>query len=177
MDFISTDAIIILASGLGLLLSQMAHYWKSKKSLLILNRELQNNGGSSMKDAIDRIEHKLHNLELHQKFYLDESSSYIYEIDIDGHFVWGNKAYLEAINKDTENIHGIGWILHVAPEDRKKVEDHWDVCRELEKECTIEFRFLKHTGERVWVIGSTFPLNDIDGNIYGYLRIIKPIKK
>lgn len=91
-----------------------------------LSDQFKPNGGSSLRDAINRIEHKVAQIDLTQKTYLDIDSAHpIFQTDHQGHVIWANRAYTTLVERPIEEILGTGWELIVPQNERDKIRDEW----------------------------------------------------
>lgn len=97
-----------------------------------LECEFKPNGGSSIKDALNRIEEKLLKLEFMKLSYLDIVDKPVFITNRFGKYVWVNKAYSRLVGKPSNELVGSGWenVIHI--DDRQRVKEEWyTACFEL----------------------------------------------
>lgn len=89
-----------------------------------IHSETKPNGGSSMKDAINRIEGKM---TAHQRALLDlRQEEAWFEANIDGDWCWINHACERALGIHRDDAAGRGWFSIVCTEDRDAVRTEWN---------------------------------------------------
>jgi len=101
-----------------------------------LNRifeEMTPNHGSSLKDKIDKLEKSIEkNNELTEKIFyrqrwiMERQDLPIFESDHDGLCSWVNERYAKLFGKSSSNFLGNGWKNIIHPDDRERVEFHWN---------------------------------------------------
>ena len=131
--------------------------------------ELTPNGGSSIKDAIGRIETR-QLIEVQVRKALNNDAIYgIWESDSEGRSTYANRTYQRIVGRNFEDLEGWGWVSAVHPDDRKRITDEWKLSIEQKREFSNEFRVLRPDGNEVQVISVGHPLKDRDGNLKGYV--------
>lgn len=91
-----------------------------------LMMEFKPNGGASLKDALNRIESKIAEIDLTQKIYIDADSNIpMFQTDPQGNYRWVNKSFLELVDRPLEEVIGTGWELTVSQQDREAVREEW----------------------------------------------------
>jgi len=89
------------------------------------------NGGSTIKDALNRIEHKLFKLDFMNLSHLDIVPTPIFLATENGKYTWVNKAYLRMVGMSFDEVLGSGWEKAINPIDRQRVKEEWYVaCQE-----------------------------------------------
>lgn len=83
--------------------------------------ELNTNGGKSIKDIVNRIEHNLSIKSQREKAILNESSVAMFEIDKKGKLIWVNKKFTELTGENTENISQNNWTTILEKSDQEEV--------------------------------------------------------
>jgi len=131
--------------------------------------ELTPNGGSSIKDAIGRIETR-QLIEVQVRKALNNDAIYgIWESDSEGRCTYANRTYQRIVGRNYEDLEGWGWVSAVHPDDRKRITDEWKLSIEQKREFSNEFRVLRPDGNEVQVISVGHPLKDRDGNLKEYV--------
>lgn len=96
------------------------------KDLEAVKLELKSNGGSSVKDAVTRIEAKINSIEFAQHLTWDYACQIpMFHSDTHGNCTWVNKSYLNMVKRPIQELVGFGWETCVAYEDRERVCEEW----------------------------------------------------
>lgn len=130
--------------------------WYVFKKLLLIEevlKEFKPNCGSSMRDAIDRIEVETkqqtikidsvnRKTERHEQVLwnlIQDSRCGVFETDENGKFIKVNQTYLRMLGVSQEDCLGNNWINQIAEEDRQRVALLWDdvVARNRAVETTM----------------------------------------
>jgi PAS domain S-box-containing protein len=90
-----------------------------------ISGEFTCNGGSTLKDAINRVESKLSGHEARIEVLLSNSSLATFESDLNGKFVNVNREWRHLVDAETSEILGDAWIQGVIPADRDLVRQEW----------------------------------------------------
>ena len=102
-------------------------------------KELYPNTGSSLRDAINRLDRRQILLNDRILSILDRDETPIFETDDHGQFIWVNNAYLALCGRPINELIGFGWINSVLESDRSRVIADWD--RAIEEKRTFEMTF------------------------------------
>ena len=90
--------------------------------------QLVPNGGSSIKDSLDRIEDKQHFFGSFLKTQLDTHTKALFEADPQGNWTWVNRPHSRLTGFQTHEVMGDGWINLVAPECRERFGTKWNAA-------------------------------------------------
>lgn len=129
--------------------------------------ELTPNGGSSIKDAIGRIETRQMIEVQVRKALSNDSISGVWEASADGQLTYANRTFQRIVGRSLGDLEGWGWVNSIHPEDREKVLKEWKLALEQEREARLNFRVLNE--EPVSVVSVSHPLRDRAGNLKGYI--------
>ena len=131
--------------------------------------EFKPNGGSSMKDAITRIETR-QLIKDQRDRALDNDTLYgIWEADETGRYTHVNRTYNRISGTLTEDLLNYGWINTIYPPDRLAITQEWELAREQHREFYGEYRIELPDGKIINVINIGHPLKDRNGNLKGYV--------
>lgn len=131
------------------------------------------NGGSSIRDAVDRIESNQHQHMARLRAIADRDEDGTFECDATGHKLWVNRAYCRITGLTQEQSLDYGWMTAVHPADRQRVQDEWARCVKEKRDfflpciCLIDG---KHVCKRATVITDKY------GNVTGFLGFLREIK-
>lgn len=135
-------------------------------------KEFQPNGGSSLRDVIDRIEVKLaHNYNV-ATVLLQESPDAVFVTDGNGNCTWVNDTYTRWTGLGIDSALGRGWHSAIAMKDRQLVYDEWEDAINSKS---------NFTGQYWWTDGvHEFPVRcrtkltiDSKGRLAGAIGIVK----
>lgn len=130
--------------------------WRRLKEALTsieaIRREMFTNGGTSMRDAMNRVTDIVKELakdtamSVAQNRALSEQSAIgMFQGDIEGAVIWSNEALRQLTGLRPEQIAGRGWIGGVDAADRRLVESDWMLSTANRSPYTALFR-LTHVG-------------------------------
>jgi hypothetical protein len=144
-----------------------------KESVEEIRKELQTNGGSSLKDAIIDMKDTVHRIDKSQKIIVQRtkaalhySSMALFETDSEGRLVWSNANLCELTKTITTNwsrtagymIEGFDWINLFDENDREDVLSEFKSCLSMNR------RFSKVTkltnGIKVRLLGYPYKITE-----------------
>lgn len=88
--------------------------------------QLVPNGGSSIKDSLNRIEDKQHFLGSFLKTQLNTHGKALFEADAAGLCTWVNRTHARMSGFQTAEVLGHGWANVIAPECRTAFKRKWE---------------------------------------------------
>jgi PAS domain S-box-containing protein len=108
---------------------------QDRERLMVVFTELTPNHGSSLKDKISKMEKDItRNNELTEKIFyrqrwiMENQEIPIFESDPTGFCTWVNEKYAQFFGKSSTVFLGNGWKNIIHPDDRERVEAHWNEC-------------------------------------------------
>lgn len=110
--------------------------------LIKISEEFRPNGGSSMKDALNRVEK--HQRLNHQRMKLMQTDKLQYEANEKGECIWVSPRLAELAGMDDSKFIGNGWINAVEHDDRQEVWDEWQKAIIQKRDFSFEFRLAKN---------------------------------
>ena len=93
--------------------------------LQTISDQLVSNGGSSLRDAINRIEHRQIQTEQRERAFLHMHPDMMFELDRHLALRWANGAYLDAFDVDSDCVENYGWYNTISEADRGRVIDQF----------------------------------------------------
>uniref|UniRef100_A0A1S7LFQ9 Putative Diguanylate cyclase/phosphodiesterase [including GGDEF and EAL domain] n=1 Tax=Magnetococcus massalia (strain MO-1) TaxID=451514 RepID=A0A1S7LFQ9_MAGMO len=99
----------------------------------------------------------------------------IFKIDADGYCLHVNPTWLQITSVDSHAAIGSRWTESIHPEDRDKISDTWLRATGERSPFKAKYRFLKGSGDEVWVLGQATPEIDTQGRLTGYMGTITDI--
>lgn len=116
--------------------------------LAFIEAELRPNGGSSIRDAVNRMElgieaanSKIDLVSQRQLQRYNLESTGLWETDIAGRFTYVNPAMARMAGVTPEDFLGMGWKTHVHPRDRVEVSASWQSAVADQRDFSFVFAF------------------------------------
>ncbi len=95
----------------------------------VIQEQFSTNGGTSLRDAVNRIERNQSEFKLLQfaiyTYWDVVSPSPMVISDTNGYYVWANKAYLSMVGKTLDEVIGTNWESYVHQDDRNDTIREW----------------------------------------------------
>lgn len=115
------------------------HIEKMAEKLSIVSKELQTNGGGSIKDQIKQIANdvKIIRIERDATFYLSKDP--MFKTDDKGYYIAVNTSLCQLIGVTEGELLGLGWLNYISLEDRDRVWEEWENIIESGKEISTYF--------------------------------------
>lgn len=149
-----TQSASLITGGAVLLAAAVAFYRKAmsvSRKLTQIHAELIPNGGSSLRDAINRIEAlQLTSLSLTGKAYWISAK--------DGQCTFASVRLASMMGMTPEQVEGWGWVTAVSPECRDACRKEWDGAVKDLREFHMDYVFVHPDGVRVQVRGHAIPI-------------------
>ena len=95
------------------------------ESAEIIKKELSPNGGTSIRDAISRIENGLAIQVARTRVLANNESEAYLETDESGKVQWVNNNLVDVAGLSFDDCLGDGWISAIQEEDRERFIEHW----------------------------------------------------
>ena len=117
----------------------ISHIEKMSEKLTHVSKELQPNGGGSIKDQIKQIANdvKIIRIEKDATFYLSKDP--MFKTDDKGHYVAVNTSLCQLIGVTEGELLGLGWLNYISLEDKDRVWEEWENIIESGKEISTFF--------------------------------------
>lgn len=139
----------------------------SKKIDLILN-ELGTNGGTSLRDAINRMEAEQTRTTGLVMGLVDSDKRPMFESDAAGAYIWVNLAYLSLTGRDRAAVMNAGWINVVHPDDRNDIWGKWNAAVAQKRAFEEEYRIMDNDGNVHRLICYAYPSFGRGGAMTGF---------
>jgi PAS domain S-box-containing protein len=123
-----------------------------------IKKEVKPNGGSSLRDSIDRIESLQSKHNLINAAQLSVSNVAYWESDSKGRFVVVSQAFCRLLAVSESEITGSNWATMLHKEDKANVLREWADCIKFERSFSMEFRFVRPNKSVVKVEAKAYPL-------------------
>lgn len=93
----------------------------------------------------------------------------IFHTDPTGYTTYVNPHWCKITGMSFEKALGYGWLDAVHPDDRVRLQQHWQDATENAELSVSEYRFIRPDGKLVWVMGQAIPERDSNKNIISYV--------
>lgn len=135
--------------------------------------ELKNNGGSSLKDAIHRIENRQISNEQKLIHVLDSSEETgSFETDAKGMCIRVSAGYCHLLGRNEEESVGSGWINWVHEDDKDNVWEEWQESVLNKRRFSLTYTVVRN-GEPIRIFCRAYPLISPQKETLGWFGIIK----
>lgn len=136
-----------------------------------IHHEINYNNGSSIKDAITRIESRIGRLEDNQRIVMNVQNVAFWESDADGLVTYVSPALCKLVGRSESEIMGNNWVSCI---EDKWVFDEWQKSVENNIPFDEEYNYRKPDGSLVKVWGLAFHKVD-HGKLIGSLGKLEAI--
>jgi len=137
-------------------------------------KEVKPNGGSSLRDAIARIELNQYVSDQQRRALINHSDVPAFESDGDGNCIWANRAYLRIVGKSIDEVLNYGWINNIAVNDQEVVRARWMEAIRDGRDFVLDYHIVNATGGAQLVHGQAFPIRDTKNKVIGYNGTMEP---
>ncbi len=155
-----------------------ANFEKMEEALPILiamQDEFRPNGGSSLRDSINRIEEQLKIIKKSSNLLMDHIADVGYfETDGDGNCVWANEKYLEIVGKTLPEILEKGWISSIHIDDRDIAVNEWYASIEDNRPFSHKYRYVRPDESVVHAKVHAVALYNKNGVCIGAIGVVMP---
>jgi len=106
----------------------LAYLHRVHASIKAVKSQVTKNGGSSMLDAVHRVEKELRTLSTMTDAYWHIEDRALFRTDEKGNCVWINGTYAVLTGKTQDELRGHGWSQIMARQDRDRVVGEWNLA-------------------------------------------------
>lgn len=172
-DWVSNSAALI--TGAAIIVAAFAGAYRKavivSRKLTAIHSELVPNGGSSLRDAINRIEAlQMTSLSLTGKAYWISST--------DGRCTFASVRLASIMGITPDQVIGWGWVSAVASEHREPCRKEWDASVRDLREFHMKYDYIHPDGTRVSVFATAIPIIHAQTKAFvGMLGWAEPIEE
>lgn len=163
------DALVDLASKRDEIVSMLGQNPDERAALERIEGMLKPNGGSSLFDAINRIEKQMAINQTAQRLVLIEDTAIMFWTDAGGRNVRVSKAYAELVGRAPEEMLGEGWKSHVAASCRKAVAEEWAFAVKEKREFYMRLEMENRSTHRTITADVAALPAKVEGEVVGYV--------
>ncbi len=99
------------------------------------------------------------------KFLIETSSDMIFTVDLEGNFLFTNKAFKKSLGYSVREIKKINGFSLVHPEDLTKVKEQFAQLIEGKNVENMEYRYKTKNGSYICILNDAAPVFDSQGNV------------
>lgn len=158
----------VLASVGGVLLLMLSIVQSRLKQV---TEQFKANGGSSVRDQLNRIEVGMSANKGRIWALMNNSELAIWESTADGGCVYVNKTGLRWLGRTNSEMTGRGWINSIVREDRARVIEEWHAAVTDQRTFELTYGWLASDDTEFEVHAQSHPLRDSNNNITGWIGI------
>lgn len=139
-----------------------------------LNKELVPNGGSSLRDAVNRMEGRQILIESRCNLILSEWDCGVFETDAAGKCNSVNKTYCRKSGRSRDELLGTSWIQVVAPVWRTRVLETWDLAIKQNIEFEMDFEYIEYATQKNFPVRvRTTKMVSYKGDVIGWQGVVE----
>lgn len=143
-------------------------------TLLKVADEMKPNGGSSLRDRVDKIMKQLTLQEHARRTLIDLfDDGAFFECDPDGKYLYVNRAWCNLTGLSLNDASGDGWIAGIHPDDREWVVNEWASCIEHAREFDLAYSMIDTDKTPTRVHTRTRILRSEGGDVIGIIGVSK----
>lgn len=158
------------ASRIGYMFNAKAAHTSLETKLDKIILQLVPNGGSSIKDSLDRIEDRQHFFSSFLQAQMNVNQKAIFQTDAEGRVVWVNRPHSRLTGFQASEVMGDGWINVIAPECRDVVREKWDRAVEDGREFDENIWYIKTDRRTRYCVNvHAYKIEGINGELRGYI--------
>ena len=165
---IVTGLIVIYKKAVKPMVKAITSYYKTIEKIDRIFEELTPNGGSSVKDKIDRMDSGLALVQQVQQAMAADTKAALFRTDSEGNCVWVNRTYTRTVGMNMSEILGHGWQNGISQDDRDDVVTEWYKSVEENREFSMNFNFETPDGIKTLCKCRSYKLVDSRGELIGY---------
>ena len=135
------------------------------QSIENIEQEITCNGGSSLKDAViklnttcGRIENRQKIIEQRSKASLHYSNTALFETDRKGRLVWTNEPFYQLTGQSLTDIKGFDRLTYIHEDEREEFLQEFNSCLEMNRKFSKEV--MTSNGMEMRMTGYPYRLND-----------------
>jgi len=155
----------------------VSHIEDMSQKLEKVSKELQPNGGGSIKDQVKQIANdiKIIRVEKDATFYLSKEPSF--KSDGKGHYTSVNYSLAQLIGVPESELLGLGWLNYIALEDKDRIWEEWENIIESGKEISLFYGIKNPTTMEVIPVKCRAVINRDKEKIISVIGTIEPTEK
>lgn len=146
-----------------------------QNDLKLIREQLVPNGGSSLRDSIDRLESNSVVMGQIHGVLLTTNNVALVRMDSSGHVIEVSDPLCRLLGRSREELLGNNWISAVNEEDREEVSAEWSNAMEADRNFESRFYFDLNDGTKIKVYMKVQPTPAIRGKHQGFMGTISRV--
>ena len=126
-----------------------------------VKKEFSPNGGSSIRDILDRLESNQVVMAAKQGMQLHTQDLAMIRMDAGGEVIEVSEPLCSLLKRNKEELLGRNWINVICPEDRDEISDGWGSAIKDHRNFSAHFNCCGDHGEQIRVMLKVSPLSNI----------------
>ena len=151
------------------------HMQQEEVQLNRIEAELHPNGGTSLRDVINRIGSRQRDFEAFTVASLNIHDEAVFRTDAAGDVIFTNRAHQRLTGFSQGEAYGSGWINYLDPSERARMQKIWADAIRDEREIAEDILFIHPDHTTYMVRAHVYKETDSEGKVRGYLGIIQPL--
>lgn len=124
-----------------------------------VKHEVMPNGGTSLRDAVNRTESTVNLLVGQMRAHADaDDDAARLDCDSEGRVEWMARALMTWTERTSDDLKGHGWISSIHPDDREDVAEEYARCIRHRRQFDVAFRLINRRGDVTMVRMSCAPV-------------------
>ena len=157
------------------LTSMSQDHQRLSEKLDFIVEQLKPNSGSSLRDAINRLEKNQQISEVKMAHYLDTKETAMFETDKEGLFVWISHGYESLTGRPINDLKNWGWTLAIDPQDLENTRLEWNLAIEQKRTFEYSYRVRHVSGTSTLCYCRAVPTL-FNNEIIAWVGVISPVK-
>lgn len=123
----------------------IAHIEDISVKLENISKELQPNGGGSIKDQVKEISKDVKAIRVERDATFLLAKEPMFKNDASGYCILANQALCKLYGTTQEQLLGLGWLNFINEDDRERVKDEWKNIMESGTEITSSYTIINQS--------------------------------
>lgn len=145
------------------------------KKINVIAEEFRPNGGSTLRDAINRIEEKVTVNEQKTLAIIKSMPLGTWISDAKGKCVDLNRSLCKITGRTESEMKGDNWSNWIHTSEKEDVFEEWTRCIQNDLNFDMEYRYVLPNGKIQKVHGVAYQLKDQSGKLMGFLGTLSPL--
>lgn len=129
-----------------------------------IEKEFKSNGGSSLKDVVNKVQVDVSSLKAQQLSALDNDTDCgRFQTNAKGEFIFVNKLILRKLDRAERELMGKSWLSCIPASHRSNIEHEWNDCIKEGRDYECRFIFVTGDKDSITVNMKAFKLSDNSG--------------
>lgn len=142
---------------------------KSFPVIMRMAEDFRPNGGTSLRDAVNRIEMRQNFLKSRMMALLNTTTGPLFEATVDGKWCWVNRAFCDVTGYLPEQVFGYGWLNLICQDYQVDITAQWNLAIQQKRDTILEFDLVLKNDVVVPVKIETTALRDEGEEVVGYI--------